>query len=44
METNHAAGRPRSQDVDASILDAAVDLLASKGPESLTINAVARRS
>jgi len=44
METNHAPGRPRSHDVDASILKAAVEILASKGPDGLTINAVARRS
>lgn len=44
MENNHAPGRPRSHDVDASILKAAVELLGSKGPEGLTINAVARRS
>jgi AcrR family transcriptional regulator len=37
-------GRPRSHDVDAAILRAAVELLASNGPEGLTINAVARRS
>jgi AcrR family transcriptional regulator len=41
---NHAPGRPRSQDVDAAILKAAVELLAKKGPNGLTINAVARRS
>jgi AcrR family transcriptional regulator len=41
---NHAPGRPRSQDVDAAILKAAVELLAKKGPDGLTINAVARRS
>lgn len=45
MDTdNHAPGRPRSQDVDAAILKAAVELLARKGPDGLTINAVARRS
>jgi AcrR family transcriptional regulator len=45
METdNHAPGRPRSHDVDAAILKAAVELLARKGPDGLTINAVARRS
>lgn len=44
MENNHAPGRPRSHNVDASILKAAVELLGSKGPEGLTINAVARRS
>jgi AcrR family transcriptional regulator len=44
MENNHTPGRPRSHDVDVSILKAAVELLASKGPEGLTINAVARRS
>jgi AcrR family transcriptional regulator len=41
---NHAPGRPRSHDVDAAILKAAVELLARKGPDGLTINAVARRS
>ena len=45
MDTdNHAPGRPRSHDVDAAILKAAVELLATKGPDGLTINAVARRS
>jgi AcrR family transcriptional regulator len=44
MATTHAPGRPRSHDVDSAILRAAVDLLASKGPVGLTINAVARRS
>jgi len=45
MDTNnHVAGRPRSQDVDAAIIRAAVDLLATEGPDGLTINAVARRS
>lgn len=41
---SHAPGRPRSHDVDAAILKAAVELLATKGPDGLTINAVARRS
>src|SRR6266540_4101311 len=44
MDNNHVPGRPRSHDVDAAILDAAVQLLAAKGPEGVTINAVARRS
>lgn len=44
MEGRHLPGRPRSHDVDGAILDAAVELLAAKGPESVTINAVARRS
>ena len=45
MDTdNHAPGRPRSHDVDAAILNAAVELLAKEGPDGLTINAVARRS
>jgi len=44
MDTNHRAGRPRSRDVDEATLQAAVDLLAMKGPEAVTINAVARRS
>jgi len=43
-KTNHVAGRPRSHDVDAAIIRAAVDLLAAKGPDGLTINAVGRRS
>jgi AcrR family transcriptional regulator len=42
--TSHAPGRPRSQDVDTAILQAAVELLAVRGPDGLTINAVARRS
>lgn len=41
---NHALGRPRSQDVDAAILQAALELLAARGPEGLTMNAVAKRS
>ena len=44
MDTNSHPGRPRSQDVDEAILKAAVELLAAKGPDGLTINAVARRS
>ena len=44
MENHHVPGRPRSHDVDAAILDAAVQLLAAKGPDGVTINAVARRS
>jgi AcrR family transcriptional regulator len=44
MTSNHLPGRPRSHDVDASILDEAVALLAAKGPDGVTINAVARRS
>ena len=44
MEPNHVPGRPRSADVDAAILAAAVELLAARGPEGVTINAVARRS
>jgi AcrR family transcriptional regulator len=44
MDNSHVPGRPRSHDVDAAILRAAVELLASNGPEGLTINAVARRS
>lgn len=45
MDTDHhAPGRPRSHDVDAAILKAAVELLAKRGPDGLTINAVARRS
>jgi AcrR family transcriptional regulator len=44
MENHHLLGRPRSHDVDAAILDAAVQLLAAKGPDGVTINAVARRS
>jgi AcrR family transcriptional regulator len=44
MESNHVLGRPRSADVDRSILASAVALLASKGPDGVTINAVARRS
>jgi AcrR family transcriptional regulator len=44
MDANHVPGRPRSHDVDAAILRAAVELLAAKGPDGLTINAVARRS
>jgi AcrR family transcriptional regulator len=44
MEVIHVAGRPRSHDVDAAILRAAIELLASGGPEGVTINAVARRS
>jgi AcrR family transcriptional regulator len=45
METdNHAPGRPRSHDVDEAIIGAALELLATQGPDGLTINAVARRS
>ena len=44
MSHNQTPGRPRSADVDASILKAAVELLANKGSDGLTINAVARRS
>ena len=44
MENHHVPGRPRSHDVDAAILDAAVQLLAAKGPDGVSINAVARRS
>ena len=45
METeNHALGRPRSQDVDAAILQAALELLAARGPDGLSMNAVAKRS
>jgi AcrR family transcriptional regulator len=44
MENNRLPGRPRSHDVDAAILSAAVQLLGTKGPEGLTVNAVARRS
>lgn len=44
MENGHAPGRPRSHDVDDGILRAAVQLLATEGPDGLTINAVARRS
>jgi AcrR family transcriptional regulator len=45
MSTNdHIAGRPRSHEVDAAITRAAVELLATRGPDGLTINAVARRS
>ncbi len=44
MENQHVPGRPRSHDVDAAILDAAMQLLGAKGPEGVTINAVARRS
>jgi len=44
MKTNHSPGRPRSHGIDMAILGAAVALLASKGPDGLTINAVARRS
>jgi AcrR family transcriptional regulator len=39
-----APGRPRSANVDAAILTAAVELLAAAGPAGVTINAVARRS
>jgi AcrR family transcriptional regulator len=44
VEPNGHPGRPRSQDVDSAILRAAVELLSSRGPDGLTINAVARRS
>jgi AcrR family transcriptional regulator len=45
MDINsHALGRPRSHDVDEAIIRAALELLARKGPDGLTINAVARRS
>lgn len=37
-------GRPRSRDVDAAILKAAMALLASVGPAGTTVNGVARRS
>ena len=39
---NHAPGRPRSHDVDAAILQAALELLAAHGPEGVTMNAVAK--
>ena len=39
-----APGRPRSPDVDAAVLTAAVELLATLGPAGTTINGVARRS
>jgi AcrR family transcriptional regulator len=42
--TNQHAGRPRSHGVDTSVLEAAIDLLASKGPDGVTVNAVARRT
>ena len=41
---NHAPGRPRSHDVDTAILQAALELLAARGPEGVTMNAVAKRS
>ncbi len=41
---NHAPGRPRSHDVDAAILQAALELLAAHGPEGVTMNAVAKAS
>src|SRR6266498_1497376 len=44
METSHLPGRPRSHEVDDAILRSAVELLATRGPDGLTINAVARRS
>ncbi len=41
---NHTPGRPRSHDVDSAILQAALELLAARGPEGVTMNAVATRS
>jgi AcrR family transcriptional regulator len=38
------AGRPRSEDVDEAILNAAIELLASVGPDATTISEVVRRS
>lgn len=37
-------GRPRNADVDAAILDAALDLLIERGIEATTIDQVAKRS
>jgi AcrR family transcriptional regulator len=41
---SHAPGRPRSLEVDTAILEAALEIFAARGPEGLTMNAVARRS
>jgi AcrR family transcriptional regulator len=40
----NAPGRPRSSDIDAAVLAAAVELLTTGGPAGVTLNAVARRS
>ncbi len=45
-DNNHErlAGRPRNHDIDDAIIRAALAILAAKGPDGLSINAVARRS
>jgi AcrR family transcriptional regulator len=42
MTTSPTVGRPRDPDLDAAILDATAELLASGGPTAMTLDAVAR--